>query len=129
LKLELDRNNFTEVQLNSAWRELKNETITADIITFIRQQAIGSPLISHEDRIKNAVSRLKKKHNFSKMELDWLNRIEANLLHESILDMETFNTGAFRSKGGFKVIDKIFRNKLGEIIAEINDYLYEDWSA
>ncbi len=129
LKLELDRNNFTEVQLNSAWRETTNESITADIITFIRQQAIGSPLISHEVRIKNAVSKLKKKHNFSKMELDWLNRIESNLLHESILDKETFETGAFKTKGGFKVIDKIFRNKLDEIIIEINDYLYENWGA
>jgi len=34
LKLELDRNEFTEVQLNSAWKEIKNEDITADIITF-----------------------------------------------------------------------------------------------
>ena len=129
LKLELDRNEFTEVQLNSAWKEIKNEDITADIITFIRQQAIGSPLISHEDRIKNAVNKLKKKHNFSKMELDWLGRIEAILLHESILDKETFEVGAFKSKGGYKVINKIFQNKLNEIIAEINDYLYDDRSA
>lgn len=129
LKLELDRNDFTEVQLNSAWKELKNEDITADIITFIRQQAIGSPLISHQERIKNAVNKLKKKHTFSKMELDWLGRIEAHLLHESILDKETFDTGAFKSKGGYKVINKIFGNKLEEIISEINDYLYEDWSA
>ncbi|MDA8222645.1 MAG: type I restriction-modification system endonuclease [Desulfitobacterium hafniense] len=129
LKLELDRNEFTEVQLNSAWKELKNEDITADIITFIRQQAIGSPLVSHEERIKNAVNKLKKNHSFSKMEHDWLGRIEGNLLHESILDKETFETGAFKSKGGFKVINKIFQNKLDEIVAEINDYLYEDWSA
>ncbi len=129
LKLELDRNTFTEVQLNSAWKELKNEDITADLITFIRQQAIGSPLISHEKRIKNAVDKLKKKHNFKKMELDWLGRIEAHLLHESILDQETFETGAFKSKGGYKVINKIFGHKLAEIISEINNYLYEDWSA
>lgn len=129
LKLELDRNKFTEIQLNSAWKEFKNQDITADIITFIRQQAIGSPLISHEVRIKNAVTRLKTKHNFNKMELDWLGRIEANLLHESILDKETFETGAFKSKGGFKVINKIFQNKLDGIIAELNDYLYDDWSA
>jgi len=129
LKLELDRNEFTEVQLNSAWKELKNEDITADIITFIRQQAIGSPLISHEERIKNAVNKLKKNHSFSKMENDWLGRIEGNLLHENILDKETFDSGAFKSKGGYKMINKIFRNKLDEIVAEINDYLYEDWSA
>ncbi|TWH49268.1 type I restriction-modification system endonuclease [Sporomusa sp. KB1] len=129
LRLELDRNQFTEVQLNSAWKELSNEDIAADIITFIRQQAIGSPLISHEQRIKNAVNKLKKKHNFSKMELDWLGRIETHLLHESILELETFETGAFKAKGGYKVINKIFGNKLEQIIAELNDYLYEDWSA
>lgn len=129
LKLELDRNQFTEVQLNSAWKELRHEDIAADIITFIRQQALGSPLISHELRIKNAVSKLKKNHNFSKMELDWLGRIENHLLHESILELETFETGAFKSKGGYKVINKIFGNRLEQIVAELNDYLYEDWSA
>lgn len=129
LKLELDRNEFTEIQLNSAWKETRNEDITADIITFIRQQAIGSPLISHEERIKNAVNKLKKNHNFNKMELDWLGRIEGLLLHESILDKQTFDTGAFKTKGGYKVINKIFRNKLDEIVSELNDYLYEDRSA
>lgn len=129
LKLELDRYEFTELQLNSAWKELSNEEITADIITFIRKQALGSPLVSHEERIKNAVNKLKKNHKFSKIELDWLNRIEKQLLNDSILNEETFETGAFELKGGYKVINKIFGNKLDEIISEINEYLYEDWSA
>lgn len=129
LKLELDRYEFTEVQLNTAWKELSNEEITADIITFIRKLAVGGPLVSHEERIKNAVNKIKKNHSFSKIELDWLNRIEKQLLNDSILNKETFETGAFQTKGGYKVINKIFRNKLDEIILEINEYLYEDWSA
>lgn len=129
LKLELDRHSFTEVQLNTAWKETSNEEITADIITFIRKLAIGSPLISHEQRIKNAVIKLKKKHYFSKIEVDWLNRIEKQMLSDSILNKETFETGAFKTKGGYYAIDKIFGNKLDEIIAEVNEYLYEDWSA
>lgn len=129
LKLELDRNHFTEKQLNTAWRELKNEDIAADIITFIRQQAIGTTLLSHEQRIKNAVNKLKQNHNFSKMELDWIKRIETHLLNESIINKETFNTGAFKNNGGFKRIDKIFKNNLEGIIHEMNEYLYEDWSA
>lgn len=129
LRLELDRHEFTEVQLNTAWKELSNEDIAADIITFIRRLSLGSPLISHEERIKNAVIKLKRKHHFSKMELDWLNRIEKQMLNDSILNKETFESGAFQTKGGFKVIDKIFGNKLNEIIEEVNKYLYEDWSA
>lgn len=128
LMLELDRHNFTEKQLNTAWAELKNEDIAADIISLVRQQALGSTLINHEDRIKNAIVKLKKNHTFSKMELDWLKRIESYLLNESILTKETFDTGAFKIQGGFKRIDKIFKNQLEDIIQEVNDYLYDDRS-
>jgi type I restriction enzyme R subunit len=126
LKLELDREGFTEKQLNSAWKELKNEEIAADIISFIRREAIGSALISHEQRIINAVEKLKRNHSFSKMELDWLNRIETYLLHETVLDKAAFDSGAFRNHGGFERINKIFQNKLENVIAELNEYLYDD---
>lgn len=129
LKLELDRHKFTEVQLNTAWKELNSVEITADIITFIRKLVLGSPLVSHEERIKNAVAKLKRNHYFSKIELDWLTRIEKQMINDSILNKETFEGGAFKTKGGYKAIDKIFGNKLEEIIAEVNDYLYEDRSA
>lgn len=126
LKLELDRGGFTEQQLNTAWKELKNEDIAADIISFIRREAIGSALISHEQRIKNAMQRLKSNHSFSKMELDWLNRIETYLINETVLDMEVFDSGAFMNYGGFVRINKIFSNKLESVITELNAYLYDD---
>jgi type I restriction enzyme R subunit len=126
LKLELDRAGFTEQQLNTAWKELKNQDIAADIISFIRREAIGSPLISHEERIKNAVEKLKKNHSFTKMELDWLNRIETYLLHETVIDKEAFESGAFKNHGGFARINKIFRNQLENVISELNEYLYDD---
>ena len=44
LKLELDRHDFTEKQLNSAWNEMTNQDIVADIIAFIRQQVLYSRL-------------------------------------------------------------------------------------
>jgi type I restriction enzyme R subunit len=126
LKLELDRNNFSEQQLNTAWRELKNEEIVADIISFIRRYAIGSPMISHEDRIKAAVDKLIHNHDFSKMQVDWLHRIEKSLLSETVIDRETFDSGAFESSGGFAKIDRIFSGRLNETITELNEYLYED---
>lgn len=126
LRLELDREGFTEKQLNSAWKELKNEEIAADIISFIRREAIGSTLISHEQRIINAVEKLKRNHSFSKMELDWLNRIETYLLHETVLDKEAFESGAFKNDGGFARINKIFRNNLENVLSELNEYLYDD---
>ncbi len=126
LKLELDRYEFTEKQLNSAWNEMTNQDIMADIIAFIRQQALGSNLVIHETRVKNAFAKLKLNHDFNKNQLDWLKRIEKVLLEETVLDEQIFEIGAFKNAGGFIVIDKRFDGKLREIISELNVYLYED---
>ncbi|GIQ63117.1 hypothetical protein PACILC2_16850 [Paenibacillus cisolokensis] len=126
LRLELDREGFTEQQLNTAWKQLSNEEITADIISFIRKEALGCALLSREERTKRAIAKLKEKHSFSKMELDWLQRIENVLLHEAVLDRDVFNSGAFKNQGGYNRINKIFRNQLDTIITDINHYLFED---
>ncbi|MDO4647306.1 MAG: type I restriction-modification system endonuclease [Eubacteriales bacterium] len=126
LRMELDRHNFTEKQLNSAWNDMTNQDIVADIIAFIRQQALGSSLISHEQRVKNAFAKVKLNHQFNKNQLDWLKRIEKVLLEETVLDEQIFEIGAFRNAGGFTIIDRRFGGKLREIITEINEYLYED---
>ena len=126
LKLELDRHNFTENQLNTARKEMTNQDIVADIIAFIRQQALGSNLISHETRVKNAFAKLRLNHTFNKTQLDWLNRIEKVMLEETVLDKQIFEIGAFKNAGGFTIIDRRFGGKLNEIIVELNKYLYED---
>lgn len=126
LKLELDRHDFTENQLNAAWKEMTNQDIVADIIAFIRQQALGSTLISHETRVKNAFAKLKLNHSFNKTQLDWLGRIEKVMLEETVLDKQIFEIGAFKNAGGFTIIDRRFGGKLNDIIIELNQYLYED---
>lgn len=126
LKMELDRHDFTEKQLNTAWNEMTNEDIVADIIAFVRQQAIGSALISHETRVKNAFAKLKHNHNFNKIQLDWLKRIEKVMLEEAVLDEQMFEQGAFKNNGGFKGIDRRFEGQLHEVIMELNQYLYDD---
>lgn len=127
LRLTLDREGFTTQQLNTAISELTNEEITADIISLIRRYAIGSTLISHEARIRQAVDKLKKAHKFSAIELRWISRIEKYLLEESVLNVQVFDEDfRFRDAGGFKKIDRIFQNKLESIVLELNEYLYDD---
>lgn len=126
LRLELDRHNFTEKQLNSAWKEMTNQDIVADIITFVRQQALGSPLVSHETRVKNAFAKLKLNHQFNATQLDWLKRIEKVMLEETVLDEQIFEMGAFKTNGGFVNIDRRFGGQLKNIITELNGYLYDD---
>lgn len=126
LKMELDRHDFTEKQLNTAWNEMTNQDIVADIIAFVRQQAIGSALISHETRVKNAFAKLRQNHKFNKIQLDWLKRIEKVMLEEAVLDEQMFEQGAFKNNGGFRGIDRRFEGQLHEVIMELNQYLYED---
>ncbi len=127
LRLTLDREGFTTQQLNTAISQMTNEEIVADIISLIRRYAVGSILISHEARIRRAVDKLKKAHNFSKQELNWITRMEKYLMEESVLNVTVFdNDGRFKSQGGFEKINKVFGNNLESIILELNEYLYDD---
>ena len=127
LRLMLDREGFTTQQLNTAISQMTNEDIAADIISLIRRYAIGSVLISHEARIRQAVDKLKKAHSFSKQELNWITRMEKYLMEEYILNISVFDEdGRFKAQGGFNKINKVFGNKLESIVMELNEYLYND---
>ena len=124
LIIELDKAGFTKTKLNVAWRETTNQEIAADIIAFIRTYALGSPLISHEDRIKNAVKRIKTLKSWNATQLRWFDLFEKQLLKEDLLDREAFNQEPFRTDGGYPRINKIFENKLDEVMNTLGDYLY-----
>jgi len=59
------------------------------------------------------------------MQLDLLEKIKTYMLHESLLNVETFEAPAFKMEGGFARFDKKFSGRLVEIIREINTYIYE----
>ncbi len=127
LRLALAQNGFTTQQLNTAVSEITSEEITADIISLVRRYAIGSPLVSHQARIRRAVDKLKKAHNFSRVELNWLSRIESYLLNESVMNVKVFDEDErFKTNGGYKRLNQVFRNNLEGIITELNEYLYDD---
>ena len=119
---------YTAQQLNTAVSAVTNETMTADLISLIRRAALGSTLMSHEARIRRAVERLKKAHQFTAGELKWLQYMEQYLMTESVLTKETFDTDSrFKRQGGFDRLNKrIFKNKLEYIVDELNTYLYDD---
>lgn len=127
LRMALAQNGFTTQQLNTAVSEITSEEITADIISLVRRYAIGSPLVSHQARIRRAVDKLKKAHNFSRVELNWLSRIESYLLNESVMNVKVFDEDErFKTNGGYKRLNQIFSNNLEGIITELNEYLYDD---
>lgn len=125
LKLALDKENFTISNLNEATSNLKNEQIVAEIIAYVRQAVLNTPVSNHEERVKAAFSRLISESKFNKIQLDLLEKIKTYMLHESILNAETFDAPAFKMEGGFARFDKKFAGQLNDIIRRINTYIYE----
>ncbi|HBG70464.1 MAG: type I restriction-modification system endonuclease [Bacteroidetes bacterium GWF2_43_63] len=125
LKRTLDSAGFTATTLNTAWKEARNEDIAADIISFVRTMALGSSLISHEERIKKAFQKIRGQHKWSVIQLKWLDRFEKQLLKENVLTKEDFNMQPFKADGGFDRINKIFNNELDTVLDMINQNLYQ----
>ncbi len=126
LKLALDQHGYTEPNLRTAWREWKNEDIAADIISFIRRQALGDPLVSHEDRIRKAMKKVYSLEKWTKIQRQWLERIEKQLIAETVFEREDFDKGAFKDHGGFHRLNKIFQGNLNTVLDEINNALYPE---
>lgn len=124
LKLELDMAGFNSRTLNTAWKEAKNEDIAADIISYIRTMAMDTSLISHEERIKRAVDKVRKQREWTKVQQRWLDRFEKQLIQETVLQVEDLDESPFKADGGYKRLNKIFNNELDSIIENINENLY-----
>ncbi len=123
----LDREGYTVLKLNTAISQLTSRDAAADIISLIRRYALGSELISHEERIRRAVNKLRQAHSFTALELKWLGRMEDYLLNESILNRQVFDEDSrFKERGGFRGLNRAFSNQLANIVAELNEYLYDD---
>ena len=125
LKLLLDKENFNISSLNEATSNIKNEQIVAEIIAYVRQAVLKTPVYDHQERVKAAFPKLIAKGNYNKMQIDLLEKIKTYMLHESILNIETFDAPVFKMDGGFTRFNKKFAGKLNEIIELINAYIYE----
>ncbi|SFC39230.1 type I restriction enzyme, R subunit [Zunongwangia mangrovi] len=124
LKLLLDEQGYSAVNLNTAWKQTKNVEIAADIISYIRTMALNTSLLNHEERIKKAVSKIKESRDWNKIQLRWLDRFEAQLIKETIITKDDLDKEPFRKDGGYKRLNKIFENNLDEVLDKLNDNLY-----
>ncbi len=126
LKIALDKENFNEASLNEATSAVKNEKIVADIITYVRQAVLNTPIRNRDERVSDAFEKLIANNKFNKIQRDLLEKIKTYLMHESVLNIETFEAPVFKADGGFKRFNVKFGGKLLDIIRQINSYLYED---
>jgi type I restriction enzyme R subunit len=126
VKLLLDNAGYSEITLQTAWRETTNQDIAASIIGFIRQAALGDVLISYTERVDKAISKIIASRSWTEPQRKWLERIGKQLKLETIVDKVAFEQGQFKSMGGFNRINKTFDGELENILIEINQNIWED---
>lgn len=126
LMLTLDANGYNSRTLHEAWKNVKNEDIAADIISYIRTLAVGDNLISHDERIKRAVDKIRNLNKWNKVQEKWITRFEEQLLKEYVLQKDDLNKEPFKSDGGYKRLNKIFNQQLDKVLETLNEYLYAE---
>ena len=127
IKLELEKKGFKENDLQTAWKNANQVQTTADIISFIRQAAVGSELVDHNVRIHNAMQKVYGMADWNMVQKSWLKKIENQLLSSTVLgpNAETaFSSNYFKRQGGYKQMRKIFSDNADQIIYVLNENLY-----
>lgn len=128
VELILKKHQFDERGLQIAWRKEKNETMLANIISFIRQAALGSPLVDNQTRIREAMASIYNLYDWTPVQVKWLERIEKQLVQSPVLGPNAQaafdDRGVFASQGGYLRVKQIFGDQTDEILETINEKLY-----
>lgn len=124
----LQAQGFRERDLQSAWRQVNKEATAANIISFIRQAALGTPLESEDALVERAMSKVYGLAEWTPTQMKWLERIKKQLLLNNVLgpnaQVAFDSNDAFRSRGGYKGMQRIFKDKTDEIVDVINDIIF-----
>jgi len=125
LRLELDRQGFSEANLRRAWQDARNEDIAASIIGFIRQAALGDALVPYADRVRSAMDHILRSRPWTDPQRQWLRRIGDQIEREIVVDRDALDQEPFAKDGGFQRLNRVFDGQLEAILGEINEELWE----
>ncbi len=126
LMVELARHHFTESHVRTAWAQARNEDVAATLIGYIRQLALGSPLVPFGTRVDRAMARLLASRPWTLPQRKWLARIALTLKDRIVVDEATFSQGAYVANGGFRAIDNVFGGQGRAVLAELEDAVWSD---
>jgi type I restriction enzyme, R subunit len=128
LKLELDGMGYSETALRTAWQDARNEDIAASIVGFIRQAAIGDPLVPYDERVQAAMRRILASRQWTDPQRRWLRRIGEQLEREIVVDREALDQEPFRADGGFMRLNKVFGGTLENVLSDIGEEIWKQAS-
>jgi len=115
-KLESRPEGFTEQKLRQAYHhEL------ADIISLVKHAGEGEPLVSSEERVNRALTKVTAGKALTMEQEKWLDLIRSHLVENLAIDREDFELITFsRAGGSWGRINRDFGGQLDALLAEIN---------
>jgi len=128
LKLALDQRGYSETTLATAWREATNQDMAASIMGYIRQAALGDPLVPYEQRVEKALQRILASRAWSEPQRQWLQRIANQTKAITIVDREALDDDALlfrREGGGWQRLNKLFGGELEQVLHRFNEAVWE----
>lgn len=126
LQIQLDEAGFSELAVKSAVRDATNQEIATNIVGMIRYAMLGEPLIPYDQRVDRAIQLILASQNWEPKQRQWLERIGKQIKENTLLDHELIDTGeAFKDKGGFVRLNRVFDGKLEEILRKIMEVVWQ----
>lgn len=126
LAVLLDEHGFSEASLRQAYGRARNADIAAHIIGFVRQAAIGDPLVPYETRVENGVQRIIASRDWTAKQRQWLIRIGRALKAQPVGDPEILADPLFAQAGGYETIDREFDHALGDVLKDLNTAIWDN---
>jgi type I restriction enzyme R subunit len=129
LKLALDGRGYNEATLATAWRETTNQDMAASIMGYIRQAALGDPLVPYEQRVEKALQKILASRSWTTPQRQWLQRIANQTKAITIVDREALDDDLLffkREGGGWPRLNRVFG---GELDGVLQQFQREVWAA
>ena len=128
LKLALDQRGYSEATLATAWREATNQDMAASIMGYIRQAALGDPLVPYEQRVEQALQRILASKAWTTPQRQWLQRIANQTKAITIVDREALDDDALlfrREGGGWPRLNKLFGGELDQVLHRFQQAVWD----
>ena len=121
-----DAQNYNDASLRKAWKAVTNQDIAARLIGHIRRAAMGCALLPFEERVDQALDKIKASHDWSEEQLSWLDYIATAIKEKVVLDDDTFKTGNFKRRGGKNKLINVFDGEFDSILSRFNEYVWDE---
>ena len=96
---------------------------------YIRQAALGDPLVPYEQRVERALQRILASRSWTTPQRQWLQRIANQTKAITIVDREALDDDALifrREGGGWQRLDRMFAGQLDGLL---RDFQRAVWAA